>query len=99
MPISVLWLAMHRVLVATGQDPDIAAAAYDFILCSLPDLVVQSFLHPLCVYLRAQSVTLPLTYAAGAALLLHVPVNCPPPRAKPPARDTRRRARRRLHQP
>ncbi|CAD6264955.1 unnamed protein product [Miscanthus lutarioriparius] len=76
VPISLLWLAMHRVLVATGQDPDIAAAAYDFILCSLPDLVVQSFLHPLRVYLRAQSVTLPLTYAAAAALLLHVPVNC-----------------------
>ncbi|KAJ1269501.1 hypothetical protein BS78_07G216800 [Paspalum vaginatum] len=76
VPIGLLWLAMRRVLVATGQDPDIAAAAYDFILCSLPDLAVQSFLHPLRVYLRAQSVTLPLTYAAAAALLLHVPINC-----------------------
>ncbi|XP_062196554.1 protein DETOXIFICATION 49-like [Phragmites australis] len=76
IPISLLWFAMHRVLVATGQDPVIAAAAYDFILCSLPDLVVQSFLHPLRVYLRAQSITLPLTYAAGAAFLLHVPINC-----------------------
>ncbi|KAL5222283.1 hypothetical protein ABZP36_026996 [Zizania latifolia] len=75
VPISLLWVAMHRVLVATGQDPDIAACAYEFILCSLPDLVVQSFLHPLRVYLRAQSITLPLTYAAAAALLLHVPVN------------------------
>ncbi|RLN05514.1 hypothetical protein C2845_PM13G24640 [Panicum miliaceum] len=76
VPISLLWLAMRRVLVAAGQEPDIAAAAYDFILCSLPDLAVQSFLHPLRVYLRAQSVTLPLTYAAAAALVLHVPVNC-----------------------
>uniref|UniRef100_A0ACD6ALL1 Uncharacterized protein n=1 Tax=Avena sativa TaxID=4498 RepID=A0ACD6ALL1_AVESA len=74
--ISLLWVAMHRVLVATGQDPDIAAAAYEFILCSLPDLLVQSFLHPIRVYLRAQSITLPITYAAAAALLLHVPVNC-----------------------
>nr|TKW11584.1 hypothetical protein SEVIR_6G241700v2 [Setaria viridis] len=76
VPIALLWLAMRRVLVAAGQDPDIAAAAYDFILCSLPDLAVQSFLHPLRVYLRAQSVTLPLTYAAAAALALHVPINC-----------------------
>ncbi|RLM60360.1 hypothetical protein C2845_PM14G20080 [Panicum miliaceum] len=76
VPIALLWLAMRRVLVAAGQEPDIAAAAYDFILCSLPDLAVQSFLHPLRVYLRAQSVTLPLTYAAAAALVLHVPVNC-----------------------
>ncbi|EMS68175.1 MATE efflux family protein 8 [Triticum urartu] len=71
----VLWVAMHRVLVATGQDPDIASTAYAYILCSLPDLVVQSFLHPLRIYLRAQSVTLPLTYAAAAAVLLHVPIN------------------------
>jgi multidrug resistance protein, MATE family len=75
VPIGALWLAMRRVLVAAGQDPDVAAAAYEFVLCSIPDLAVQSFLHPLRVYLRAQSVTLPLTYAAAAALLLHVPVN------------------------
>ncbi|KAG8087755.1 hypothetical protein GUJ93_ZPchr0010g8884 [Zizania palustris] len=75
IPISLLWVAMYRVLVATGQDPDIAACAYEFILCSLPDLVVQSFLHPVRVYLRAQSITVPLTYAAAAALLLHVPIN------------------------
>uniref|UniRef100_A0A0D3H2U3 Protein DETOXIFICATION n=1 Tax=Oryza barthii TaxID=65489 RepID=A0A0D3H2U3_9ORYZ len=29
VPIAALWLAMHRVLVAAGQDPDIAACAYD----------------------------------------------------------------------
>uniref|UniRef100_J3MZC4 Protein DETOXIFICATION n=1 Tax=Oryza brachyantha TaxID=4533 RepID=J3MZC4_ORYBR len=75
VPISALWVAMHRVLVATGQDPDIAATAYAYILCSLPDLAVQCFLHPIRIYLRAQSVTLPLTYAAAAALLFHVPIN------------------------
>ncbi|KAI4974635.1 hypothetical protein ZWY2020_048242 [Hordeum vulgare] len=76
IPISLLWVAMYHVLVATGQDPDVAAAAYDFIICSLPDLLVQSFLHPIRVYLRAQAITLPVTYAAAAALLLHVPINC-----------------------
>ncbi|CAN6218446.1 unnamed protein product [Urochloa humidicola] len=75
VPIALLWLGMHRVLVSTGQDPDIAAAAYSYILCCLPDLAVQCFLHPIRIYLRAQSVTLPLTYGAAAALLLHVPIN------------------------
>uniref|UniRef100_A0A0D9XAG8 Protein DETOXIFICATION n=1 Tax=Leersia perrieri TaxID=77586 RepID=A0A0D9XAG8_9ORYZ len=75
VPIAALWLAMDRLLVAVGQDPDIAASAYQFILFSLPDLAVQSFLHPLRVYLRAQSITLPLTYAAVMALSLHVPIN------------------------
>ncbi|KAF8753048.1 hypothetical protein HU200_011698 [Digitaria exilis] len=74
-PIALLWLAMRRLLLAAGQDPDIAAAAHDFILFSLPDLAVQSFLHPLRVFLRAQSVTLPLTYAAALALALHLPIN------------------------
>ncbi|KAF8653902.1 hypothetical protein HU200_062038 [Digitaria exilis] len=74
-PIALLWLAMRRLLLGAGQDPDIAAAAHDFILFSLPDLAVQSFLHPLRVFLRAQSVTLPLTYAAALALALHVPIN------------------------
>jgi multidrug resistance protein, MATE family len=75
VPIGLLWAAMHRVLVSTGQDPDIAATAYAYILCCLPDLVLQCFLHPIRIYLRAQSVTLPLTYGAAAALLLHVPIN------------------------
>ncbi|ONM56555.1 Protein DETOXIFICATION 50 [Zea mays] len=57
----MLWVAMNRVLVSAGQDPDIAATAYAYILCCLPDLVLQCFLHPIRIYLRAQSVTLPLT--------------------------------------
>ncbi|CAN6211523.1 unnamed protein product [Urochloa humidicola] len=75
LPVGVLWLGMHRALVSAGQDPDIAATAYAYILCCLPDLAVQCFLHPIRIYLRAQSVTLPLTYGAAAALLLHVPIN------------------------
>ncbi|KAJ1290488.1 hypothetical protein BS78_02G247700 [Paspalum vaginatum] len=75
VPVGALWLAMHRVLVAAGQDAHIAATAYAYILCCLPDLAVQCFLHPIRIYLRAQSITLPLTYGAAAALLLHVPIN------------------------
>ncbi|GJN34411.1 hypothetical protein PR202_gb23067 [Eleusine coracana subsp. coracana] len=75
LPVALLWVAMHRVLVSTGQDPEIAGAAYEYILCCLPDLAVQCLLHPIRIYLRAQSVTLPLTYGAAAALLLHVPIN------------------------
>ncbi|XP_020080335.1 protein DETOXIFICATION 49-like [Ananas comosus] len=75
VPIAALWLAMHRTLLLFRQDPDITAAAHSYILASLPDLLLQSFLHPLRIYLRTQSITLPLTAAAAAALLLHLPVN------------------------
>ncbi|TKY70908.1 MATE efflux family protein 6 [Spatholobus suberectus] len=73
--ISFLWLNMRKILLLCGQQEDIAAEAQSFILYSLPDLVAQSLLHPLRIYLRSQSITLPLTYAASLSILLHVPIN------------------------
>lgn len=75
VPIALLWLSMRRILVFCGQDPAIAAAAHSFILFSLPDLLLLSLLHPLRIYLRSQSITLPLTAAAAAAVSLHFPIN------------------------
>ncbi|XP_010529544.1 PREDICTED: protein DETOXIFICATION 49 [Tarenaya hassleriana] len=75
LPISLLWLNMKKILVFFGQEDDIASKAEIFILFSLPDLFLQSFLHPLRIYLRTQSITLPLTYSAFFAVLLHVPIN------------------------
>ncbi|PKA61123.1 MATE efflux family protein 5 [Apostasia shenzhenica] len=75
IPISFLWLSMSRILLFCGQSSDIAAAAQSFILFSLPDLVLQSFLHPLRIYFRSQSITLPLTATAAATATLHFPIN------------------------
>ncbi|XP_057976535.1 protein DETOXIFICATION 49-like [Malania oleifera] len=75
IPIGFLWLNMQRILLFCGQDSDIAAEAQSYILFSLPDLLVQSFLHPLRIYLRTQSITMPLTYCAILAIFLHFPIN------------------------
>ncbi|KAK1304325.1 MATE efflux family protein 9 [Acorus calamus] len=75
IPIAVLWLYMQDILLCFGQDPDIASAAHSYVLFALPDLLIQSFLHPIRIYLRTQSITLPLTYAAAAAFCLHIPIN------------------------
>ncbi|PKI65304.1 hypothetical protein CRG98_014268 [Punica granatum] len=75
IPISLLWLNMERILLFFRQDPDIASEAQAFILLSLPDLFTQSLLHPIRIYLRSQSITLPLTYCAGLSVLLHIPIN------------------------
>ncbi|KAG0472727.1 hypothetical protein HPP92_014153 [Vanilla planifolia] len=75
LPISLLWLSMRRILLFCRQDPSIASAAQSFILFSLPDLLLQSILHPLRIYLRTQSITLPLTATAAAASLFHFPIN------------------------
>ncbi|XP_057763823.1 protein DETOXIFICATION 49-like [Salvia miltiorrhiza] len=75
VPIALLWLNMHKILLLCGQDPDIAAAAHSYILFSLPDLLAQSLLHPLRIYLRSQSITMPLTYCAALSIILHIPIN------------------------
>ncbi|EEF51443.1 protein DETOXIFICATION 49 [Ricinus communis] len=75
LPITFLWLNMKRILLFCGQDLDIATEAQSFLLYSLPDLLAQSFLHPLRIYLRTQSINLPLTFCATLSILLHVPIN------------------------
>ncbi|KAJ8771511.1 hypothetical protein K2173_026688 [Erythroxylum novogranatense] len=75
LPISFLWLNMKTILMFSGQDVAIATEAQSYLLFSIPDLLAQSFLHPLRIYLRTQSITFPLTCCATLSILLHVPIN------------------------
>ncbi|KAG6754449.1 hypothetical protein D5086_023826 [Populus alba] len=75
LPISFLWLNMKSILLFCGQDESIATEAQSFLVYSLPDLLAQSFLHPLRIYLRTQTITLPLTFCATLAIILHIPIN------------------------
>ncbi|PON57821.1 Multi antimicrobial extrusion protein [Trema orientale] len=75
IPISLLWLNMKKILILCGQDEAIAMEAQSYLLYSLPDLLAQSLLHPLRIYLRTQSITLPLTYCATLSIFLHIPIN------------------------
>lgn len=75
VPISFMWLNMKSILLWCGQDHQISSVAHTFILFSIPDLFFLSLLHPLRIYLRTQSITLPLTYCSAVSVLLHVPLN------------------------
>ncbi|CAN0907518.1 Protein DETOXIFICATION 49 [Linum grandiflorum] len=75
IPISFLWLNIKPILLFFGQQYDIASEAQSYLLCSLPDLISLSFLHPLRIYLRSQSITLPLTLCAAFSIILHFPIN------------------------
>ncbi|KAG2677391.1 hypothetical protein I3843_12G097700 [Carya illinoinensis] len=75
IPISLLWFNMKKLLLFCGQNADIATEAQTYILYSLPDLAAQSLLHPIRIYLRSQSITLPLTLCAAFSIVLHVPIN------------------------
>ncbi|KVI10116.1 protein DETOXIFICATION 49-like [Cynara cardunculus var. scolymus] len=74
-PIALLWLNMKSILLFCGQDQEIAQQAQTYLLYSLPDLLAQSLLHPLRIYLRSQSITLPLTFCASLSIILHIPIN------------------------
>ncbi|MCD7454613.1 Protein DETOXIFICATION 49 [Datura stramonium] len=75
IPISFLWCNMKTILIFLGQDHDIAMEAQSYILFSIPDLFALAFLHPLRIYLRSQSIILPLTYCAALSSFVHVPIN------------------------
>ncbi|KAL2227115.1 protein DETOXIFICATION 49 [Sesamum indicum] len=74
-PISLLWLNMKRILLFCGQDEAIATQAQAYLFYSVPDLFAQALLHPLRIYLRTQSNTLPLTFCAVVSILGHIPIN------------------------
>ncbi|KAL4383901.1 hypothetical protein GQ457_15G001910 [Hibiscus cannabinus] len=75
LPISILWINMRKILILCGQDETIAIEAQWYLVYSLPDLLAQSLLHPLRIYLRTQSITFPLTCCAVLSILLHIPIN------------------------
>ncbi|KAK4771389.1 hypothetical protein SAY87_031921 [Trapa incisa] len=73
--ISFLWLYVDKILIAFGQQKEIAAVARSYLLYLLPDLAVTSFLCPLKAYLSTQGITVPTMLASWLALAVHVPVN------------------------
>ncbi|KAJ7526121.1 hypothetical protein O6H91_17G082600 [Diphasiastrum complanatum] len=75
LPIGFLWINMQRILLRCNQDKRITDVASMYLFCSLPDLLAQATLHPLRIYLRTQQITVPLTWCAALALLLHIPIN------------------------
>lgn len=75
IPISLLWLNMSKIFLLLRQDIKITKMAQNYLVFLLPDLVTNSFLHPIRVYLRAQNVTQPVTLASLCGTLLHVAFN------------------------
>ncbi|GFS33640.1 MATE efflux family protein [Actinidia rufa] len=75
IPISFLWINISKILLSLDQDPKITRLAHTYLIFSLPDLVTNSFIHPIRIYLRAQGITHPLTLASLAGTVFHLPIN------------------------
>uniref|UniRef100_A0A7N0UCD7 Protein DETOXIFICATION n=1 Tax=Kalanchoe fedtschenkoi TaxID=63787 RepID=A0A7N0UCD7_KALFE len=75
VPIALLWLNMGPIMTALGQDEEITSTAAVYCLYSLPDLLTNTLLQPLRVFLRSQRVTKPMMYSTLVAVAFHVPLN------------------------
>ncbi|XP_068322045.1 protein DETOXIFICATION 54 [Pyrus communis] len=75
IPISLLWINLQSIMVFMGQDKAITAMAATYCLYSLPDLLTNTVLQPLRVFLRSQKVTKPMMYCSLIAVAFHVPLN------------------------
>ncbi|XP_009111865.1 protein DETOXIFICATION 55 isoform X1 [Brassica rapa] len=74
LPISLLWLNLQPLMLILRQQQDITRVASLYSSFSLPDLIANSFLHPLRIYLRCKGNTWPLMWCTLVSVLLHLPV-------------------------
>ncbi|CAN7101760.1 hypothetical protein BRARA_F02950 [Brassica rapa] len=74
LPISLLWLSLQPLMLILRQQEDITRVASLYCSFSLPDLLANSFLHPLRIYLRCKGTTWPLMWCTLISVLLHLPI-------------------------
>lgn len=75
IPISVLWINLEGIMLFMRQDKEITAMAAVYCMYSLPDLLTNTLLQPLRVFLRSQEVTKPQMWCSLVAVIFHVPLN------------------------
>ncbi|KAK6938488.1 Multi antimicrobial extrusion protein [Dillenia turbinata] len=73
--MALLWFNLEPIMISMGQDREITSMAATYCIYSLPDLLTNTMLQPLRVYLRSQGVTKPMMYCSLVAVIFHVPLN------------------------
>ncbi|KAM7257421.1 hypothetical protein ACFE04_013162 [Oxalis oulophora] len=74
LPIGVLWANLEPLMLCLGQNPEITKVASIYCKFAIPDLVANSILHPIRVYLRSKGTTWPLMWCSLASILIHIPL-------------------------
>ncbi|KAJ8766507.1 hypothetical protein K2173_022566 [Erythroxylum novogranatense] len=74
VPIGFLWVNLKPLMLSLHQDPDITGVASSYCLFTVPDLIANSLLHPLRIYLRSKGTTWPLMWCTFVSTLLHLPI-------------------------
>ncbi|OVA02623.1 Multi antimicrobial extrusion protein [Macleaya cordata] len=74
IPIALLWLNLEHIMLRLHQNPDIAHVASLYCRYALPDLIANSLLHPLRIYLRSKGTPWPLFWCTLLGVLVHLPI-------------------------
>ncbi|XP_047155678.1 protein DETOXIFICATION 55-like [Vigna umbellata] len=74
LPICFLWLKLEPLMLWLQQNPEITKVASIYCRFSIPDLIANSFLHPIRIYLRSKGTTWPLLWCTLLSILIHIPV-------------------------
>ncbi|XP_071733542.1 protein DETOXIFICATION 55 [Rutidosis leptorrhynchoides] len=74
LPIGVMWVNLEPFMLKLRQDPEITHIASLYCRYAAPDLIVNSVLNPLRIFLRTKGKTWPLMWCTLLATLLHFPV-------------------------
>ncbi|XP_058212490.1 protein DETOXIFICATION 55 [Rhododendron vialii] len=74
LPIGLLWFNLELLMLMLHQNPDISHIASVYCRYAIPDLIANSLLHPLRIYLRSKGKTWSLMWCTSLAILLHLPV-------------------------
>ncbi|XP_047945741.1 protein DETOXIFICATION 55 [Salvia hispanica] len=74
IPIGILWIYLGPLLLWLNQEPEVVHIASLYCHSAIPDLIVNSLLHPLRIYIRSKGKTWPLLWCTLVATLLHFPI-------------------------
>ncbi|KAJ7980293.1 Protein DETOXIFICATION [Quillaja saponaria] len=75
IPISLLWINLESLMLSLNQNLDVTRVASLYCRFSIPDLIANSLLHPIRIYLRSKGTTAwPLLWCTLLAILLHLPI-------------------------
>lgn len=73
-PIALLWINLEPIMLGLHQDADITRVAALYCVFAVPDLVANSFLHPVRIYLRCNGSIRQLMWCTTLAVLIHIPL-------------------------
>ncbi|KAL8484951.1 hypothetical protein ACS0TY_027308 [Phlomoides rotata] len=74
IPIAMLWLYLEPLLLWLNQEPQVVHIASLYCRFAIPDLITNSLIHPLRIYIRSRGSTWPLLWSTLMATLLHFPI-------------------------